>query len=718
MPPNHKKKQSFFAILFPGTETAFFNILSATALALFIFSNKLFDYASLGLLLFLGSALAISLLPYLLTKEETIFTPQYFPIIYLSFILDHFQKELNQEQLLTNTLIVISLNTLVFGLIAFSLGKLNGSKLIRFIPYPVICGLIGGTGLLFLKKILCFLFDVKECSFTELFTVHTEDAYIRLAIASAIGLVLLIASKFKEQYYLRGAFIFLLLSFLFPFVFSTDWKIGDISLQKALHLPFNLSLIDVHLLLHSLPYILIGVVISISVLLFNLSRIEDDQEREFKQNNEIKLAGIVNVVIGLLGGIVGHQGYIITRIIDTYRITKRTASITAAAITLLFILTGFFLIGYIQRPIISGILLFISFRIITDCIIEPYTKVPPLEKFFLIAIALSFALISIKVGILMAIVFALFIFIYSYSLVNIIKFTLDGRNIRSNVDRDTKELFILKDEGDEILILKLQGFLFFGTVDVIAEAIEARLNQKGLNPLKYIIIDFNLISGTDYSSLIGITRLINYIEKHNIHLVFSNFPPETFRKIESILVNERKEKGMEKEDRFLNSILNFPSFDLALVWCENKILATHKGKLILEKKLLKLPEEIFTKYWEKKYYGINEYLIRQGEDSNSLFFIEKGTVDVFLELPDKETIHLRTIKDGNILGEMGFFLGYSRISSVVANTYTIAYVIEKEKFEKLKDENPQLATDFEEFLVRKLALRLLSSNQTIQALTK
>jgi len=70
------------------------------------------------------------------------------------------------------------------------------------------------------------------------------------------------------------------------------------------------------------------------------------------------------------------------------------------------------------------------------------------------------------------------LFVVSYSKVEIIKHELTGKTFHSNVERSESIKNIIDDSGDQILILPLQGFIFFGSANRLLERIKLHLQSK------------------------------------------------------------------------------------------------------------------------------------------------------------------------------------------------------------------------------------------------
>jgi SulP family sulfate permease len=79
-------------------------------------------------------------------------------------------------------------------------------------------------------------------------------------------------------------------------------------------------------------------------------------------------------------------------------------------------------------------------------------------------------------------------------------------------------------------------------------------------------------------------------------------------------------------------------------------------------------------FLEKVQIQEGEYLIRQGDEADTLYFIELGEVSVYLELEDGRRVRLQTLGLGTAVGEPGLYLGTTCTASVIADSPTIAYL--------------------------------------------
>lgn len=100
-------------------------------------------------------------------------------------------------------------------------------------------------------------------------------------------------------------------------------------------------------------------------------------------------------------------------------------------------------------------------------------------------------------GIGAGIILACVSFVVSSSQRRAIRSILTGAVARSTVRRHPKQSAFLKEVGRQTRVIKLQGFLFFGTISAceatIRKILEAASWSK--NPIRFLVLDFSMASG-------------------------------------------------------------------------------------------------------------------------------------------------------------------------------------------------------------------------------
>jgi SulP family sulfate permease len=163
--------------------------------------------------------------------------------------------------------------------------------------------------------------------------------------------------------------------------------------------------------------------------------------------------------------------------------------------------------------------------------------------------------------------------------------------------------------------------------------------------------------------------------------------------------------------------------DRAVEWFENDLL--HGAGLephgydealgvFLERELgSSVKAERVLAYLERRELEKGAHLMRQGDETDALYFIESGKVAVELELGEEEPVRLRSIGPGTV-GEIGLYIGLPRTASVVAEDRVSVHRLSAAALTRMERDEPDLAAAFHKFIARRLANRLANTTEVLQ----
>lgn len=104
-----------------------------------------------------------------------------------------------------------------------------------------------------------------------------------------------------------------------------------------------------------------------------------------------------------------------------------------------------------------------------------------------------------------------------------------------------------------------------------------------------------------------------------------------------------------------------------------------------------------------EYYPANRQIFKQGEQGEAMYIIKKGQVRIYQGDDDKpydQTI-LATLSDGSFFGEMALVNEEERIASAKTLSESEIFILKKDDFYTLINENPHLAEQISsEFISR------------------
>ncbi len=106
-----------------------------------------------------------------------------------------------------------------------------------------------------------------------------------------------------------------------------------------------------------------------------------------------------------------------------------------------------------------------------------------------------------------------------------------GTSYRSNVDRPRPSRRLLREKGDQLYVIELQGFIFFGTAHRLVDQVRERIDDPNLPTPRFIVMDFRQVSGLDTSAVLSFARMRQLAEAKDIVLTFTHLTPEMERQV-------------------------------------------------------------------------------------------------------------------------------------------------------------------------------------------
>lgn len=104
-----------------------------------------------------------------------------------------------------------------------------------------------------------------------------------------------------------------------------------------------------------------------------------------------------------------------------------------------------------------------------------------------------------------------------------------------------------------------------------------------------------------------------------------------------------------------------------------------------------------------------EVLMREGEESFEMYYVQSGTMAVFKRKGDREN-QIGTIISGELVGEMSFLDQHPRSATVKAMTDCELVLVPRDKFEKLLSAHPK----WFKALIHTLTDRLRKANARVK----
>ena len=132
-------------------------------------------------------------------------------------------------------------------------------------------------------------------------------------------------------------------------------------------------------------------------------------------------------------------------------------------------------------------------------------------------------LFDFVVGIVVGIILAFLVYVLQTSHVSAIRAQYPGTVAESTVRRHPMQRRYLREAGRQIAVIKLSGFLFFGTIDAVESKMRAMVDEEAFSkqPIRYLILDFANVDGLDFSAAEAFSRIHRMLLRKAVELVLS-----------------------------------------------------------------------------------------------------------------------------------------------------------------------------------------------------
>ena len=450
--------------------------------------------------------------------------------------------------------------------------------------------------------------------------------------------------------------------------------------------------------------------ITIIDLLLVASGLELALQRPLDLNRELRVTGIANMVTGVFGGFVSCLSTSRTILAHKAGATGRLAGLVVAMVGLLMLFFGDPTIAYIPKPILGGLLLYLGLSLLVQWLYESWRKLQRADYALIWVILLVMGTAGLLPGIAVGIVIASVIFTITYSRISVLKHVLSGADYPSNRARTFQQQRYLGTHAQQIRILWLQGYLFFGTAMQLVEYI-TKLMEERAGAVRFLVLDFYHCSGVDASALLSFTKLQRLAREHQVELIYTGLHG-------TLLAQFIKERIVTEANRDQSL---FADLDRGIERCEDELLQT--GNLQRQRfmplalqlsELFPETEQInaFMHYLEARRFKADETLIAEGEKPTTIYLIEHGQVTISTRLANQQTRRVLTLGSGAILGDWRLPPnGYA-----VADQRSQIYTLSQAALQRMAVQNPTLAVIFFQFIAQISGEQLVLANTTIDRL--
>ena len=621
-------------------------------------------------------------------------------------------------ELLAPALIIIAGGSALAGLFLCLLGLARAGRAIRFVPYPVIGGFLGATGVLIVTGSVQVMTDHKF-GLPNLAILTQPLSLGKMVVGAGIALAIFMArSRWKNPFVLPFVLIsatalFYLALYLMRVPVSLAQEAGwTFKRQSAVGFasPWTYQAVT-SFPYHVLPSLfgdLLAVmfVTTISALL-NTTGIELATHREANLNRELTALGAANLISAILGGYVSCISLSRTTLGFSARATGRLAGITVAVIGALMLVVDPSFLAYVPKSVLGGLLLWMGIDLLYRWIVLSARRLSLVEYLSLLAIVGIIYFWGFVFGVVFGIVIGCATFALSASRVNAIKYSFDGSRYRSSLDRGGSELALLTAHGRELQGMALQSYLFFGSANGLYQHVKALIARNG--DCRFLVFDFRLVTGIDSSATHSFSQIKQVAGENGVSLALVNLSPSLHNAF--------------RIARFLtDDVLVSDDLDSALEACENQIIDTHRSAEARHETFIEwlsgaLDHPDYTATLADNCTRIavpaGEIIAAQNGPSDTMHFILEGRVGVVVDIAEGKRVRVRSLGEHTTIGEMGLLTRRPRSANIVAETNSVLYELSDDAYRRLQADQPALTQALLTYVIKVLGERLSFASQAI-----
>jgi sulfate permease, SulP family len=699
---------------------------------------------------------------------------------------------------LSTLFVMFGLSSVIVGVVFYILGRLELGRVVYYFPTHVLVGCIGGIGIYIAKTGIEVTIDAEFGWSTVTDNVHLLAPVVYFEVLLRILERVTLDADGKPRFSLLSPIYFCMITPVFYvalWLFHFDMKYAneegyffpsllddcdddDSCSSTILGSIFNKDLLDmwrvVDLSVVSRPAIVDAIPTLVALTLFSLIHVPINipafaisTGAEADMNKELVAHGYSNILAGMFGGLQNYMAYTQSVLYDKSGGRGKASGIAVALVTASLFFIGPTIASYIPRCMAGTLLLHVGIDLFLEGVYDSYGKFDILEYAGIWLITIVMTAYGMNAAMIAGGISAVSTHaVQSVHYVNPIRGAMSASTLRSSRwNRTNEQRAILDDDRvgrSRILVIQLQGHLFFGNMAQLIASINRVLSEQArADAVPWIVIlDFSLVLGIDSSAAQTMTKLKNILHKSfKVDLcVFvtgsdAGFPcefnlsaelkaPSSHRAVpvhDQIVDVEASAKettplvgkpngrvlDAKGKQQFTGSHIE-DSLDLALIFAEDALLARQGIFTSLTKVTTSSSDEkeialhyltnlcpgevgnsnieLLFSHFNRELYKKNGILWSQGSSSDCMKLLVQGRLNAMLE---NEAGTSESVESGNTIGELGLVQGLPRMSSVVClSDVAVVYNLSRESFEKLCRSAPHAARLVDLMCIRYLSARV------------
>ncbi len=615
---------------------------------------------------------------------------------------------------------VVSVCGMLMGLLQMGFGLLRLGTLAKFVPQPVLAGFMNGVAVLMLLAQVPMLLGIAAAHapvWQRWAQIEPATALIGLG---TVAIVWLVAWRRPSAPAVLIAMVLGSLAYAGLDWLAPDWPLGPQvgALPQTLTLPLawqafaDGSVVDL-LWRHSRTVLLDALVLAIIASLDSIlsgRSIDQKLAARHEPNRQLLAHGLANVAVGLFGGVPLVYGR--ARALAVLRAGGRSwrAALVGPLLLIPLLLWGGPVVDAIARiplAVLAGIMATVAIGLMdgwTHQLVRQWLAGDRARELraslavvaVVCAVTLWLGFIEgVAAGVMLSML--LFITAMKRSLL---------RAQHSGAARPSRRVYPLAQEQVlgalrwQIVVLELEGALFFGSADRLAIEVE-RLAAAH----RFLVLDLKRVTMIDASGAVQLEHLAARLGRRGVALWLASVSPDN--RHGQALRAFGTYRAELRDDWFADADHATEAAELQLLAQAGQPIAHRVAALeesVLVHGLSAAQLALVRTRLRPQWLAAGEYLFREGDEGHGLYVLIEGSITVLSQAPSPEGLPQRFVSfsPSMMLGEMAMLDGRGRTADARADVTSLVYGLSKADLAALGHADSGLTAQ----LYRNMALHL------------
>jgi|GEM_PF-2638960 len=687
----------------PSLAIAIMQTGAAISLAVLVFADAAVSHLAVGATTFLiGSALASSVLAWRSSFNVVVAGARNNVTVVIAAVAAGAAAQATDQPGPTVAAFVM-VAALTSGVLLYVTGRFRLGHLVRFVPFPVMGGYVAGTAWLMVKGGAQVMTDTK-LGFNNLGDLATWPLAQLLLPGVALALLIVFLPGANRQSLailasLVGFHALIRVVSSPPDIEANGWVVGPLPSDAGINLftPTDLRLAEWGAITEQAAGLGAIALIALTAALLNVSGVEFASGEEVDIDHELRASGFATALSGAAGGTVGFVALGPTVLARQLEASSRLVTAAFVSLATITVVVGPSLVGWMPRFVAGAMIMGPGIALLRGWLTNSMRSGPTSDRVIALLIPLTIGFVGVLEGVGLGIIVAAGLFIMRYASIDPVRTASTGFAMRSTVDRNRSDTTTLDRNGHRIVVLRLEGFLFFGTAARLSERISSMLAESQM--IEHVVVDLRRVSGVDSSARNELTKLVRRCQDNNATLYLAAMPDDLLESFEGQPIVE----------------LAIADLDRALAQAEAAVLVRHGATqpTVAEIAL----SDASLRYFQRMQVAIGTTLLATGHASSAMYLVEAGTFTVWSE-GRSGSQRLRQVGRGAFLGDVGLFTGSNALATVTADIDCVVLRLDRSAFDEMARRSPDAALEVTAQVLAKTSERLAITNALIRDLNQ